>query len=85
MLFGSSFSEYRAECSLLTFLAALIYKEVHFVWSTSLDLRLIERIRPDLAILELPERFITSCPTDTFDLLAHENRVAADWQERPAF
>jgi hypothetical protein len=77
VLFGSSFSDYRAECSLLTFIAALFFREVHFVWSTSLDVGLIESIAPDRVMIEMPERFLTACPTDEFDLAAHEADVLA--------
>jgi alginate O-acetyltransferase complex protein AlgJ len=77
VLFGSSFSEYRAECSLLSFLAAITFAEVHFVWSADLDRGLIARIAPDIAILEMPERFLTHCPRDDFDLPAHEDAVLA--------
>ncbi len=77
VLFGSSFSDYRAECSLLSFLAAISFTEVHFVWSADLDLGLITRIAPDIAILEMPERFLTHCPRDEFDLTAHEDAVLA--------
>ena len=80
VLFGSSFSEYRAECSLLSFLAAITFAEVHFVWSSDLDPGLITRIAPDIAILEMPERFLTHCPRDDFDLAAHENTVLARYE-----
>jgi hypothetical protein len=75
VLWGSSFSDYRAECSLPTFVAAVFFREVHFVWGTELDLELIRRIAPDLVLLELPERFRTQCPSDRFDLAAHERVV----------
>lgn len=80
VLFGSSFSEYRAECSLLSFLAAITFAEVHFVWSADLDLGLITEIAPDIAILEMPERFLTHCPRDEFDLGAHEDAVLARYE-----
>jgi hypothetical protein len=84
VLFGSSFSEYRAECSLLTFLATLFYREVHFVWSSSLDFGFIRRIKANLVIVEMPERFLTVSPSDTFDLADHEARVVATWESRHA-
>jgi alginate O-acetyltransferase complex protein AlgJ len=84
VLFGSSFSEYRAECSLLTFLAALFFREVHFVWSSSLDLDFIAGLAPDLALLEMPERFVTQCPADRFDVAGHAARVVRDWTGRDA-
>jgi alginate O-acetyltransferase complex protein AlgJ len=80
VLFGTSFSDYRLECSLLTFLAALFFREVHFVWSTDLDLDFIARLRPDIALLEMPERFLTFCPADRFDLAAHAGRLVAGWR-----
>ncbi|MBN8891863.1 MAG: hypothetical protein BGP12_05245 [Rhodospirillales bacterium 70-18] len=76
VLCGSSFSDHRAECSLLTFVAAMFFREVHFIWSSDLDLDLIRRIAPDLALVEMPERFLTHCPADRFDLAAHEQAVA---------
>ncbi|MCW3476087.1 hypothetical protein [Limobrevibacterium gyesilva] len=79
VLFGSSFSEYRADCSLLTFLAALFFREVHFVWSSALDLGFIERLAPDLALIEMPERFITACPDDAFDVEAYGAQAAQAW------
>lgn len=83
VLFGSSFSEYRAECTLLSFLAAITFAEVHFVWSADLDLGLIRRIAPDIALLEMPERFLTHCPRDDFDLAAHEQLVLARYEGAP--
>jgi hypothetical protein len=80
VLFGTSISEYRLEYSLLTFLAALFFREVHFVWSTDLDLDFIAALQPDIALLEMPERFLTFCPTDSFDLLSHAGRVVAGWR-----
>jgi hypothetical protein len=81
LLFGSSFSDHRAECSMLTFVACLFFREVYFVWSANLDTGLIERIAPDRVLIEMPERFLTSCPDDDFDLVAHEQRVVARWSE----
>ena len=79
MLFGSSFSDHRAECSLLTFVAALFFREVHFIWSADLDLGLIERIAPDRVLIEMPERFLTACPADNFDLDTYAATVTARW------
>jgi hypothetical protein len=79
VFFGSSFSEHRAECSLLSLLAALFFREVQFVWSSSLDLHFIERLAPDIALAEMPERFLTRCPDDDFDLGLHGERVVRAW------
>jgi alginate O-acetyltransferase complex protein AlgJ len=66
VLFGDSFAEYRPH--LLTGMLAETFREVHFVWSTSLDWGYIERVKPDLLITAAAERFAAQVPSDTFDL-----------------
>ncbi len=84
MLFGSSFSDYRASCSLLTFMAALYFREVHFIWSTSLDPAAIAELRPDLVLVEMPERFLPHCPADDLDLDRYaRQRIAACAADAP--
>lgn len=61
MIFGDSFSEYRDH--LLTGLMAETYKEVHFIWNTSLDFELIKQVSPDIVISEMAERFIAKTPS----------------------
>ncbi|NQZ87240.1 MAG: hypothetical protein HRT54_06635 [Colwellia sp.] len=56
MIFGDSFSEYRDH--LLTGLFAETYKEVHFIWNSSVDFDLIRKVKPDIVISEMAERFI---------------------------
>lgn len=76
LLFGDSFSECRD--GLLTFLLAEIFSSTTFVWSTSIDRRMIARINPDIVITEMTERFIWLSPNDSFDLQSFvENRVAS--------
>jgi alginate O-acetyltransferase complex protein AlgJ len=85
ILFGSSFSEHRLDCSLLTFVSALYFSTVHFLWSSDLDLTYVARHRPDNVLIEMPERFTTLCPTDTMkietfgqsQLNAYRNRLTA--------
>lgn len=79
VLFGSSFSEYRLQCSLLTFVCALFFKRVHFIWSADLDFNYILRHRPDLVIVEMPERFVTVCPPDTFEVESYGVTRLASW------
>ncbi len=82
LLFGSSFSDHRAACSLLTFVAALYFREVFFVWSTDVDLALVARLRPDLVVIEMPERFLPICPGDALEVDVYaEERIRA-YQER---
>lgn len=42
------------------------YRDMHFVWSTNLDYDLIARIRPQIVITEIAERFMGTRPTDKF-------------------
>ena len=44
------------------------FSEVHFVWSASLDWSYIERVRPDILLFELAERFLARLPKDDFDV-----------------
>ena len=64
VLFGDSFAEFRPH--LLTAMLAETFREVHFVWSTSLDLDLIADLRPDIVVTEIAERFVGRLPDDQF-------------------
>jgi alginate O-acetyltransferase complex protein AlgJ len=64
VIFGDSFC---TTGSFLTFLTQTFH-EVHFVWSTSMDLRYVEDVRPDIVITEIAERFVKSLPDDRIDL-----------------
>jgi hypothetical protein len=66
VLFGDSFSEYRPH--LLTGLLAETFREVHFVWSVSLDYEYINNVNPDIVVTEIVERFMPSVPDDEFSL-----------------
>ncbi len=79
LLFGSSFSDHRAECSLLTYVTTLFFRETHFIWSTSLDIAYLERLAPDVVVFEMPERFLPHCPDDTLENEAHAQTRIAAW------
>ena len=81
VLFGTSFSEYREH--LLTGMLAESVRELHFVWSTSLDFDYIERVKPDLVIAEIAERFIPSCPSNTWNLDAYAQTALARFRPAP--
>ena len=66
LLFGDSFSEFRP--SMLMAMLAETYRDLHFVWSSSLDFTLIERIRPQIVISQIAERFMGTLPVDTFEV-----------------
>jgi len=73
VLFGDSFSEYRPH--LLTGMLAESFREVHFVWSTSLDFSYIEKHHPDIVVSEIVERFMPRTPQDTFSLDEHVRKT----------
>lgn len=66
VLFGDSYAHFAP--IMLTGLLAETFREVHFVWSSSLDWTYIERVRPDLLIFEIAERFMVRLPDDRFDV-----------------
>lgn len=66
LLFGDSFSEFRPH--LLTAMLAETYRDLHFVWSTRLDFKLIEWLRPKIVISEIAERFMRTLPEDTLQV-----------------
>jgi len=60
VLFGDSYSDYRPAS--LTYFLAEQFSEVHFVWSTDIDLNYVERIGATVIITEIAERFMTRLP-----------------------
>ena len=66
VLFGDSYAHFTP--ILLTGLMAESFAEVHFVWSANLDWGYIERVRPDILLFELAERFLARLPQDDFDV-----------------
>lgn len=72
VLFGDSCAHFGP--FLLTGLLAESFREVHFVWSANLDWAYIERVRPDILLFELAERFLARLPTDDFDVAAAGRR-----------
>ena len=63
VLFGDSFAEYRPQ--LLTGMLAETFREVHFIWNANIDYDYVEKVRPDIVVTELAERFMTRVPDDT--------------------
>lgn len=67
VLFGDSCAHFAP--FLLTGLLAESFREVHFVWSSSLDWIYIEKVKPDILLFELAERFLARLPDDRYDIL----------------
>lgn len=66
VLFGDSFSEYRPH--LLTGMLAETFQEVHFIWNSNIDYDYVKRVKADIVITELAERFMTTVPSDKLDI-----------------
>jgi hypothetical protein len=65
-LFGDSYCEVGPW--LLTGMLAQVFREVHFMWSNSIDFGYIEKIKPDIVLSEIAERFVKRFPDDERDL-----------------
>jgi alginate O-acetyltransferase complex protein AlgJ len=91
MLFGDSFSDpgpYHF-CALL----AETVTELEFVWSANVDWTLIGRMKPDIVVTEIAERYMALPPNDAFNLratefrqsmLARRRRLEAWWRDKRA-
>lgn len=71
VLFGDSCAHFAP--FMLTGMLAETVAELHFVWSQSVDWPYVARVRPDLLVCEMAERFMMRVPNDRFDLTA-QNR-----------
>lgn len=69
VLFGDSYAHFAP--IMLTGLLAECFREVHFIWSASLDWGYVERVRPDILMVEMAERFLVRFARDDFDLAAY--------------
>ena len=69
VLFGDSYAHFAP--IMLTGLLAESFREVHFVWSASLDWNYVEKVRPDLLVTEIAERFMVRIPDDRYDVASH--------------
>lgn len=64
VLFGDSFAEHGAmgTVGVLTPFLADTFREVHFLWSTSIDWDYVASVRPDFIVSEIAERFMIEPP-----------------------
>lgn len=68
VLFGDSYAHFAP--IMLTGLVAETFREVHFVWSSSIDWSYVAAVKPDLLLFEIAERFLVRLPDDGFDVAA---------------
>ncbi len=68
VLFGDSYAHFAP--IMLTGLVAETFREVHFVWSSSIDWSYVAAVKPDLLLFEIAERFLVRLPDDSFDVAA---------------
>jgi alginate O-acetyltransferase complex protein AlgJ len=74
LIFGDSFSSQRGDA--LTAMLAETARDVEFVWSSNLDWPFIKRVKPDVVIYELVERFMTVLATDNLSI---RRTIARQW------
>ncbi|MEE9332753.1 MAG: glycosyltransferase 61 family protein [Granulosicoccaceae bacterium] len=79
VLFGDSFSEYRPH--LLTGMLAETFQEVHFIWNSNIDYDYVKRVKADIVITELAERFMTTVPTDKLDIESFSEKTLTKFLE----
>jgi alginate O-acetyltransferase complex protein AlgJ len=66
LLFGDSFAGVGPDR--LTAQLAETARELVFVWSANVDWRLVKRVKPDIVITEIAERYMALAPNDRFNL-----------------
>ena len=64
VIFGDSYAQHtpHSPIATLTALFADTFREVHFLWSTGIDWRYLEAVRPDFVLGEMAERFVIDLP-----------------------
>ncbi|MGD9543891.1 MAG: hypothetical protein AB7F41_09545 [Methylocystis sp.] len=91
LLFGDSFAGVGPDR--LTAQLAETARELIFVWSSNVDWRLVKRVKPDIVITEIAERYMALAPNDRFNLRriqlmqlfkARRRDVAARWRQARA-
>jgi alginate O-acetyltransferase complex protein AlgJ len=80
VLLGDSYASFLATG--LTAMLAETFREVHFLWHTWVDWAYVERVRPDLLIVEMAERFLVEVPPidGSLDVDAFANSKMADFE-----
>ncbi|MFG5118310.1 hypothetical protein [Methylorubrum sp. POS3] len=70
VIFGDSFCQHTSysPVATLTALMADRFREVHFLWSTSIDWHYLDAVRPDFVLGEIAERFTIDLPPRGFPI-----------------
>jgi len=66
LLFGDSFSSPGPHS--LTAILAETVSDLEFVWSANVDWSLVQRVRPDIVVTQIAERYMAIEPNDRFNL-----------------
>lgn len=70
VLFADSYGHHAStpHTGSLTPLLADTFREVHVLWSTSIDWSYVARVKPDFVVAEIAERFMIELPQRGFDI-----------------
>jgi hypothetical protein len=70
VVFGDSYAHHtqNPRTGTLTPLFADTFREVHMLWSTSVDWAYLERVRPDFVVTQIAERFMIDVPQRNFSI-----------------
>lgn len=73
-VFGDSYTShvYTEDVGRLIGFLAETFREVHFVWANTIDYGYVTRVRPDIVLTEIAERFMIELPLTEFDLAEYE-------------
>ncbi|CAO4144559.1 AlgX/AlgJ SGNH hydrolase-like domain-containing protein [Methylorubrum thiocyanatum] len=89
VIFGDSYAQHtpHSPIATLTALFADTFREVHFLWSTGIDWRYLEAVRPDFVLGEMAERFVIDLPPHGIRIerlaeLARERKLMGEITEK---
>lgn len=85
VIFGDSYCHHSpaVRSGALTRLLAETFREVHFLWNKSYDPDYVARVRPDLVLCEIAERYLYALPAARFSQTELEARLLADLPADP--
>lgn len=81
VVFGDSYTShvYMEDIGRLIGFLSETFREVHFIWANTIDYEYVSRVRPDIVLTEIAERFMIELPLMEFNLAEYE-RSQFEWK-----